>query len=81
MESTTVDLPSRQLPSVEAATGALRIARKDFESLRAARSAPAVIRTAECAVFGAEETLALARAATGDKLSRRKATACQPKSK
>jgi hypothetical protein len=70
IEFTTVDLPSRQLPSVEAAMDALRIARKDFESLRAAQSAPADIRTAECAVFGAEETLALARAATSDELSR-----------
>jgi hypothetical protein len=75
--STTVDLPSRQLPSVKAATDALRIAQKDFESRRAAQSAPAVIRTAECAVFGAEETLALARAATSDELSRARSN-CLP---
>ena len=62
----TVDLPRRGFPPAAAAESALRQARVNLESLRAAlkTGAPSVskdeVRTAECDWFGAEETRTLA---------------------
>jgi hypothetical protein len=69
-ETTTVNLPSRKLPPVDVATDRLHAMRANFEALRGNQATPAVVRTAECEVFGAEETLALARAAATGELSR-----------
>ena len=57
-----VDLPRRALPSVVEAEGQLAGARARYERLQAEAAERAVVRTAECAVFGAEAALALARA-------------------
>jgi len=57
-----VDLPRRALPSVAEAEEQLAGARARYERLHAERAERAVVRTAECAVFGAEAAVALARA-------------------
>jgi hypothetical protein len=64
-----IDLFARQFPLVEAAEHALRDARMRFETLREAGAAAPVVRTAQCDVFGAEETAELARAATDGRLA------------
>jgi len=54
-----VDLPRRELPTVAQAEEQLAGTRAHYERLQAER---AEVRTAECAVFGAEAAVALARA-------------------
>jgi hypothetical protein len=61
-----VDLPVRPLPCIGDAERGLAEARANYEALRRAGAPHGPVRTAECAVFGAEERLTLARsAATG----------------
>lgn len=57
-----VALPRRRFPSPEEADRLLGACRRSYESLRHARAPRPEVRTAECAVFGAEETVTLARA-------------------
>ncbi len=52
----------REYPSVFEAESQFKKARRAFEWLRAEGSDPGALRTAECAVFGAEEMLRRARA-------------------
>ena len=56
-----VDLPLRRFPSVAQARAHLERAVRRYEELRAAGAEHGPVRTAECAVFGAEEAVALAR--------------------
>ncbi len=65
-----VNLPLklRKMPDVEAATARAQVALARFESLRNARAPRAEVRTAECDWFGAEESVALARAAADGRL-------------
>ncbi len=67
-ESTEIELPPRQMPSVEIASNALRAARERFAELQVSDAPFPAIRTAECAIFGAEETVALARASDSGEL-------------
>jgi hypothetical protein len=62
-ESTVIELPPRQMPSIEIALTALRAAQEKFAELQKSSASFPAIRSAECAIFGAEETLALAQAA------------------
>lgn len=57
----TVPLPARTMPAVDQAEKRLRRARATYRRLKREHAARAEIRTAECAVFGAEEGLCLAR--------------------
>jgi len=57
-----VDLPRRALPSVAQAEEQLASTRTRYERLQAERADRADVRTAECAVFGAEAAIVLARA-------------------
>ncbi len=66
--STSVDLVMRRFPSVAEATEALRTIRSRHEALRRSGAGRAVVRTALCDVFGAEETIELARAAADGRL-------------
>lgn len=64
---TTVPLEIRQFPRVEEAVTRAGRAREEFDALRTAGASRTAVRTAECNWFGAEETVALARAgANGD---------------
>lgn len=63
-----VDLPRRRLPSVPAARELLRTAEARLAELRAAPAERGCIRTAECDLFGAQETLTLATAAESGRL-------------
>ena len=56
-----VELPVRIFPSSAAACEALGRARGRYQELRSAEADHGPVRTAECAVFGAEEAVALAR--------------------
>jgi len=70
-----VKLPLRVFPPLCEAEGALTLASNDFDRLRREGSAYASLRTAECAVFGAEEVVTMSKAqASGAELhlSRRK---------
>jgi neutral ceramidase len=67
---TLVDLPVRRFPPVAEAERQLAEAGERLQSLRRARAPRGEIRTAECDWFGAEETLALARAAADGRLER-----------
>jgi neutral ceramidase len=69
VDSTAVELSARQLPSVDQAAAALREAREELARLRKSDALAPVIRTAECAVFGAEESLTLARAGAEGKIA------------
>jgi neutral ceramidase len=66
--SVHVALQVRLLPPVAVAETRAREARTRFESLRAAQAPRTEVRTAECDSFGAEETVALARAAAEGRL-------------
>jgi neutral ceramidase len=55
-----VDLPQRALPSIEAARKQLDEYRGNYEHLKAAGAPRADVRTAECAVFGAESAVGFA---------------------
>lgn len=57
-----LDLEGKIFPSVSEAELNLTIVRKRYSDLQAAGAERAVIRTAECTVFGAEEVLTLAKA-------------------
>jgi hypothetical protein len=72
-----VTLPLRLFPEVAHAKGQLQHARERFEGLRRAGAPRATVRTAECDVFGAEETLSLAQAAADGRLQAAAAT-CMP---
>jgi len=61
--TTSVDLPLRDMPSVEAARSNEQAARDRLETLRNQNAPRTDIRTAEVDWFGAEETLTLAEAA------------------
>jgi hypothetical protein len=56
-----VKLPRRTLPPVAEAQTLLDRCRAEYDRLRSKHAVPARVRTAECAIFGAEGTLALAR--------------------
>ncbi len=57
----SVSLPRRQMPTVAEAEAALARYRQTFAELRRRHAGRGPVRTAECDVFGAEETLFLAR--------------------
>ncbi len=57
------DLPLREFPSVADAEAHLEASQRRLKSLGESGAPRAEVRTAECDVFGAEETLVLARAA------------------
>ncbi|MST93676.1 MAG: hypothetical protein EXS33_00120 [Pedosphaera sp.] len=63
-----VPLLMRTMPPVEQAVAAATAALARFESLRAAQAPRTAVRTAECDWFGAEESVALARAAAAGRL-------------
>jgi hypothetical protein len=64
-----VELPPRRMPSVAEAERALAARRAAWEALQRANAGRGAVRTAECAVFGAEETLSLARAQASGELA------------
>ncbi|MDI1248721.1 MAG: hypothetical protein PSV13_07550 [Lacunisphaera sp.] len=64
-----VKLEPRVFPSGPVAAEGLVAARTQFARLKKAGAAPAVIRTAECDVFGAEETVELVRAAADGRVA------------
>jgi hypothetical protein len=66
-----VDLPRRSLPDPAEAARREEAARSEYESLRAAGAERARVRTAECALFGAEGTVRLARAEAEGRLAER----------
>ena len=72
-----LDLPRRVFPGVAQAEAGLVEARRRLDDLRAAGAPRQEIRTAECDWFGAEETLALARASADGRLDAA-AAACLP---
>ncbi|MCX6950608.1 MAG: hypothetical protein NTV51_00230 [Verrucomicrobia bacterium] len=72
-----VDLAPRQMPTPESAHWALTQARERFGRVKNEGAPPAVVRTAECDVFGAEETVELALAAGDGRLAAAVA-ACSP---
>ncbi len=65
----TIDLRPRQFPAIEEAERAVGAARARFESLRRSGAPAPSVRTAECDVFGAEETAELAHAAKDGRLA------------
>jgi len=65
-----VDLPRRRLPPVAEAQRRLSECRAEYRRLEAGPARRAEVRTAECAVFGAEGTLALARAQQQGRIER-----------
>lgn len=72
-----VELPLRSFGSVADAEARLDAVRGRFEALQRDGAPRAEVRTAECDVFGAEETLTLARAAEEGRLASY-AAACMP---
>jgi neutral ceramidase len=69
-ESCHVELPARRLPSVAEAVAQLERCREELRRLQAAGAPHGPVRTAECAVFGAEETHELARCQETGELTR-----------
>ena len=67
----------RRMPTVEAAEVQARAALARFDALQAAKAPRTAVRTAECDWFGAEETVALARAAADGRL-KAAADQCSP---
>ncbi len=63
-----IEAPPRQPPSFSAASSRLQLAQSWIEELRLSGAPAAAVRTAECDVFGAEETVAIAIAANNGKL-------------
>ncbi len=57
----TLELPRRKMPSVDEAQQILDAYRTEYERLKSRHAEKAQIRTAECAVFGAEGTVTLAQ--------------------
>lgn len=72
-----VNLPLREFPTEDEAAAKLEHARKTYERLVQAEGASPAVRTAECDVFGAEETLTLARASEAGRLTHYAST-CMP---
>jgi hypothetical protein len=72
-----VHLEPRQFPELQTAAEAVERARDRFEHLRRDGAPRTAVRTAECDVFGAEETAELARAAKDGRLAAAVAS-CQP---
>jgi len=66
-----VELPPNCIRDLSAAQRLLADSRAHYEQLRRDRAPRAEIRTAECAVFGAEGTMTLARAAANGELEAR----------
>ena len=64
-----VNLSSRQMPPVAEAERTLTERRVEFQRLRAGGAPRGAVRTAACAVFGAEETVTLARAQADGRLA------------
>lgn len=64
-----LNLEVRQFPSVSEAARTMTVARARFTQLQASGASRQAARTAECDVFGAEETVELARAATDGRLA------------
>jgi len=67
--STGVRLPPRAMPTTSAAQDRVTQARKHLAELLQTDGDPGAVRTAQCAVFGAEETVSLATSATTDRLA------------
>jgi hypothetical protein len=65
-----VTLTARAIPSVEEAERQLAARRERLQSLRDEGAPHGPVRTAECSVFGAESTVALAHLAESGELSR-----------
>lgn len=65
-----VTLPRRKIPSVEECRTALDDYRRVFEELKESGAAHGPVRTAECDVYGAEETLYLAQCQANGELER-----------
>jgi neutral ceramidase len=72
-----VQLELRPMPTVETAEARAKAARARFDELRVAKASRTAVRTAECDWFGAEETVALARAAVDGRL-KAAADVCSP---
>jgi neutral ceramidase len=68
--SSSIDLSPRSLPTVDVAMSTLDEARQHFRQLCENDAKHGAVRTAECAVFGAEENVTLAKAATSGELTR-----------
>lgn len=75
--SSTTDLPMRNIPTLPESTALLHSLRQQLEHLQTSGAKKEQIRTAQCAVFGGEETICLARAADTGRL-RSAANACLP---
>lgn len=71
----TVELPRRPLPATDEAAHQLERYRAEYRSLKAAQGKSALVRTAECAVFGAEGTVTLARLEAAGEIAKRLAAA------
>ncbi len=63
-------LPRKRILSMKDAVENLKKCREIFESLKKAGTGHGPVRTAECAIFGAEETIALAEAEENGELGR-----------
>lgn len=61
---------SRELPSLEEAEENLKFRKSEFERLKSENAGHGPVRTAECSVFGAEETLFLAKCANNGTLDK-----------
>jgi neutral ceramidase len=72
-----VPLAVRKMPAHDAAERALKAARERFARLKREGAPRAEVRTAECDVFGAEETAELAHAAVDGRLAKAAAD-CSP---
>jgi hypothetical protein len=70
VRSAQVAMRTRTMPSLEAAQAWAHQTRQRFESLRLSTAARTAVRTAECDWFGAEETVALARAAADGRVEK-----------
>jgi len=68
VRGTSVELTLRRMPERESALRALTEVRARFEKLKHDGARRTAVRTAECDVFGAEETVELALAATDGRL-------------
>jgi len=69
-ERTSADLPLRHFPTLDAAEKLLNSQKQRLEDQRTSGTEYGRVRTAECAVFGAEESVCLARAAASGELLR-----------
>jgi len=68
---TPVELPTRTMPSIADAEELLKLRTTEYEHLKEIKANHGAIRIAECAIFGAEETLTLAKYQENGELSRR----------